>query len=188
MKLNPYHTHYWTFSVEPTGCTAGNVIILYFALCRPRIFFVWAYLMMEQSLDGCTFYFGCCPLIFIQNWWEQNYFPCSHLLDPSSFETVPFTSAPQLFFLCVKSAHRSVCYLFTHMVVTYRSRLLPKIRNMNIKIGRWNDRLLANWPGCYHQLFAMCLTLLVPRADISAFAPQAKSAASRYIGSGIDHN
>jgi hypothetical protein len=28
----------------------------------------------------------------------------------------------------------------------------------------------------------------VPRADISASAPQAKSAASRYIGSSVDHN
>jgi hypothetical protein len=28
----------------------------------------------------------------------------------------------------------------------------------------------------------------VPRADISAFAPQAKSAVSRYIDSSVDHN
>ena len=94
--------------------------------------------MMEQFLDGCTSYFGCCPLIFIQNWWEQNYFPCSHFLDPSSFETASFTSPPQLF-LCLKSAHTCVSYLFTHTLVTFGCRPMPKIRNKNIKMGKWND-------------------------------------------------
>jgi hypothetical protein len=32
------------------------------------------------------------------------------------------------------------------------------------------------------------LTLLVPRADISAFAPRTKSASSQYIDSRVDHN
>jgi hypothetical protein len=38
------------------------------------------------------------------------------------------------------------------------------------------------------QYFLIYLTLLVPQAEISAFAPRAKSAASRYIGSSVDHN
>jgi hypothetical protein len=37
-------------------------------------------------------------------------------------------------------------------------------------------------------IFEIYLTRLVPRADISAFAPRAKSAATRYIGSSVDHN
>jgi hypothetical protein len=35
---------------------------------------------------------------------------------------------------------------------------------------------------------AYYLTLLMPRADISAFAPRAKSATSRYIGSSVENN
>jgi hypothetical protein len=40
----------------------------------------------------------------------------------------------------------------------------------------------------YPRLELHWLTLLVPRADISAFAPRVKSAATRYIGSSVDHN
>lgn len=58
--------------------------------------------MMEHFLEECMLCFGCCPLIFIQNWRDQNYFHCCVILGAFTFETRPFKGSLDLCVIAVR--------------------------------------------------------------------------------------
>jgi hypothetical protein len=85
---------------------------------------------------------------------------------------------------------------FGTLILIYKNDLgCLTMWHVQLIITQLNCFIYGTWRLCiyhiqeaHHWLVVRYLTLLVPRADISVFAHQAKSAASRYIGSSIDHN
>jgi hypothetical protein len=82
-----------------------------------------------------------------------------------------------------------ISQLWTRLKSSYNLMLQKHTATLNGDVWQQGDKEGAGFKGKVKQEAGIncMINPFVPRADISAFAPRAKSAASRYIGSSVDH-